>query len=197
MRIGIDFDNTIANYDGVFHAAALDAGLIPDGVKTSKDAVRDHMNANGGKDEFTKLQGHVYGARMDLARVHEGFADFVKRTLANGHELFIVSHKTRHPMLGPKHDMHAAARGFLEANRLVGEGMIPTDQTFFEETKEQKGDRAKSLGVAMFIDDLPAILAMPQYEGVDRVLFDPAGTHKGKADLPGRRVAHWNDIHPL
>ncbi|EFL89539.1 hypothetical protein [Ahrensia sp. R2A130] len=197
MRIGIDFDNTIANYDGVFHAAALEAGLIPSGVATSKDAVRDHMNANGSKDEFTKLQGHVYGARMDLARVHDGFADFVARTLNNGHELFIVSHKTRHPMLGPNHDMHTAARGFLETNSLVGKDMIAPEDIYFEETKDAKSDRAKALGVAMFIDDLPAVLAMPQYKSMDRVLFDPAGTHEGKTDLPGRRVSRWNDIHPL
>ena len=29
MRIGIDFDNTIACYDGVFHAAALETGSDP------------------------------------------------------------------------------------------------------------------------------------------------------------------------
>jgi hypothetical protein len=32
MRIGLDFDNTIACYDGVFHAAALERGLIPEAL---------------------------------------------------------------------------------------------------------------------------------------------------------------------
>ena len=66
MRIGIDFDNTIACYDGVFHAAALERGLIPADLGRDKNSVRDHLNGAGRKDDFTELQGYVYGARMDL-----------------------------------------------------------------------------------------------------------------------------------
>src|SRR6185437_11131914 len=40
MRIGIDFDNTIACYDGVFHAAALERGLIPKDLARDKNSVR-------------------------------------------------------------------------------------------------------------------------------------------------------------
>src|SRR5215475_11855482 len=111
MRIGIDFDNTIACYDGVFHAAALERGLIPAGLGSDKNAVRDHLNSNGRADDFTELQGYVYGARMDLASLYPGFGGFVATARKVGHDLFIVSHKTRHPILGPRHDLHAAARG--------------------------------------------------------------------------------------
>ena len=38
MRIGIDFDNTIACYDGVFHQAALERGLIPPILPTTRTA---------------------------------------------------------------------------------------------------------------------------------------------------------------
>src|SRR3954468_16326461 len=109
MRIGIDFDNTIACYDGVFYAAALERGLIPAELGRDKNSVRDHLNANGGKDRFTELQGHVYGIRMDLASLYPGFAEFIAAAHRTGHQLFIVSHKTAHPFLGPRHDMHAAA----------------------------------------------------------------------------------------
>src|SRR3569833_3365170 len=111
MRIGIDFDNTIACYDGVFHAAALERGLIPADLGRDKNSVRDHLNGSGRKDDFTELQGYVYGARMDLVSPYPGFADFVTAARKAGHDLFIVSHKTKHPFLGPQHDMHAAARG--------------------------------------------------------------------------------------
>ena len=67
MRIGIDFDNTIACYDGVFHAAALERGLIPAQLGRDKNSVRDYLNGAGRADDFTELQGYVYGARMDLA----------------------------------------------------------------------------------------------------------------------------------
>src|SRR6185437_9193133 len=122
MRIGIDFDNTIASYDGVFRAVALERGLIPPNLASDKNAVRDYLNSSGRADDFTELQGYVYGARMDLASPYPGFAEFVATARKAGHDLFIVSHKTRHPILGPRHDLHAAARGFLTERGLVATG---------------------------------------------------------------------------
>jgi hypothetical protein len=185
MRIGIDFDNTIACYDGVFHAAALERGLIPPDLARDKNSVRDHLNGGGRKDDFTELQGYVYGARMDLVSPFPGFADFIGVAQGAGHELFIVSHKTRHPILGPKHDMHAAARGFLVDRGLIGEGVSKIDpaRVFFELTKEEKVARAASLRCDMFIDDLPEILAMPGFpEGMRKLLFDSDNQFAGSPD---------------
>jgi hypothetical protein len=176
MRIGIDFDNTIACYDGVFHAAALEKGLIPAELGRDKNSVRDHLNGSGRKDDFTELQGYVYGARMELVSPYPGFAEFVKLARNAGHDLFIVSHKTKHPMLGPKHDMHAAARGFLNARGLIGVNgdQIGPANVYFELTKEEKVARAATLGCEVFIDDLPEILAMKGFPAdMRRVLFDP------------------------
>ena len=82
-----------------------------------------------------------------------------------GHELFIVNHKTRHPMLGPKHDLHAAAKEFLAACGLVGDGASQIDpaRVFFELTPQDKVARAATLACEVFIDDLPEILAMPGF----------------------------------
>ncbi len=196
MRIGIDFDNTIACYDGVFHAAALERGLIPEGVGTDKNSVRDHLNGSGQKEAFTELQGYVYGSRMDLAKPFTGVAEFIVSALAGGHELFICSHKTRHPMLGPKHDMHDAARGFLLANNLVGNVGINPANVYFEITKEEKMERAASLGVQAFVDDLPDILAMPQLDNsVIKILFDPNGQHVAETHFS--RVDGWPAIAAL
>ena len=185
MRIGIDFDNTIACYDSVFHTAALERGLIPAGLGRDKNSVRDHLNGSGRNADFTKLQGYVYGARMDLVAPYPGFAAFVALARDAGHQLFIVSHKTRHPMLGPPHDMHAAARGFLTARGLVGDdvGQIAPDNVFFELTKEAKVARAAALRCDLFVDDLPEILAMPGFpDDMRRILFDPDNRFAGAAD---------------
>jgi hypothetical protein len=182
MRIGIDFDNTIACYDGVFHAAALERGLIPAGLGRDKNSVRDHLNGSGRKDDFTELQGYVYGARMDLVSPYPGFAEFVAAARTAGHDIFVVSHKTRHPILGPKHDMHAAARAFLTDRALMGEGpeQIAPANVFFELTKDEKVARARKLACEVFIDDLPEILAMHGFpEGLRKVLFDPEGLFAG------------------
>lgn len=194
MRIGIDFDNTIANYDGVFYAAARARDLIPEDVDTGKNAVRDYLNGSGRKDEFTELQGYVYGARMDLAAPYDGVKTFVAAATDAGHAVNVVSHKTRHPMMGPSYDLHEAARGFLEDNGFFDAGLIRRDSAFFEITKEDKVARAASLGVDVFIDDLPAILTMAGWPNTTRgILFDPVGTHEDIADL--ERHISWQSIH--
>jgi hypothetical protein len=195
MRIGIDFDNTIADYEGVFHAAARERGLIAADLPQGKSAVRDFLNGSGRKDDFTALQGYVYGSRMDLARPYGGFKSFVERARAASHDLFIVSHKTRFPMLGPKYDMHDAARGFLRDQELSGEMAVPLPQIFFEETKEQKIARAAALEVDVFIDDLPEILNMPGLpDRCRRILFAPNETPAGSIFEVCRS---WDEISAL
>jgi hypothetical protein len=198
MRIGIDFDNTIACYDGVFHAAALERGLIPSDLGRDKNSVRDHLNGSGRKDDFTELQGYVYGARMDLVSPYPGFADFVATARKAGHDLFIVSHKTKHPILGPKHDMHAAARGFLTDRGLMGSeaAQIAPENVFFELTKDEKVARARALGCEAFVDDLPEILNMPGFpDGMRKILFDPENQFAGTKDVQAfGRCASWTEI---
>jgi hypothetical protein len=164
-----------------------------------KNSVRDYLNGSGRRDEFTELQGYVYGARMDLVVSYEGFDAFVARALSEGHELYVVSHKTHHPIRGPQYDLHAAARGFLSAKRFLGEGkdQIADSRIFFELTKEEKVARALALNVDVFIDDLPEILTMPGFpKGVRPVLFDPHFSHPdGVPGRPAVLVCHnWREI---
>ena len=199
MRIGIDFDNTIACYDGVFHATALERGLIGPDLARDKTSVREYLNGSGRNDAFTELQGHVYGARMDLVVPYAGACEFIAAAVQAGHDVFIVSHKTAHPLRGPKHDLHAAARGFLATRAIAGVGgTIPEDRVHFELTKDTKQARATTLGVDVFIDDLPEILAMAGWpDGMRRLLFDP------DARFPNgnwgaecfERFGSWADIH--
>jgi hypothetical protein len=115
---------------------------------------------------------------------YPGFGAFVAAARKAGHDLFIVSHKTKHPILGPQHDMHAAARGFLDDRGLVGSGaaQIAPDNVFFELTKVEKVTRAHDLGCEVFIDDLPEILAMAGFpNGMRKILFDPENQFTGGA----------------
>ena len=193
LRIGIDFDNTVACYDGVFHSAAFERGLVPPDLGTSKNAVRDYLNGSGRKDDFTELQGYVYGSRMDLVACYPGVRDFFAAAHEAGHQLFIVSHKTRHPLRGPQYDMHEAARRFLVARELVGEGMLPAEDVFFALTKEEKVAQAARLGCEVFIDDLPEILAMTGFPaGMRAILFDPGDQHVTERRF--ERHATWAGI---
>jgi hypothetical protein len=193
MRIGIDFDNTIACYDDVFHRAALERGLIPEDLSSSKNAVRDFLNSSGKKDEFTKLQGFVYGSRMNLASPYDGVDKFIERACQKGYDLFVISHKSRHPIMGQSYDMHAAAREFLIKNELIGMDRIPTVNVYFELTKEEKIKRAELLELDVFIDDLPEILRMEGFpNGCKRILFDPNNVHDNNPNW--RRCQSWDVI---
>src|SRR5262245_25183783 len=114
MRIGVDFDNTIVCYDEVFHRVALERGLIPPAVPVKKQAVRDHLRQIGREDDWTEMQGYVYGERMHDARPFPGALDFFRRMVVESIPVCIISHKTRHPYRGPKYDLHATAVGWLE-----------------------------------------------------------------------------------
>ncbi len=184
MRIGIDFDNTIACYDGVFRRAAIERGLVPAQIGQSKNAVRDFLRAKGEDHVFTELQGYVYGSRMDLAAPYDGVREFLACARAAGHALCLVSHKTRHPFRGPTYDLHQAARGFLEAQHFVGPDGFDAQDIHFELTKEAKVARVSALGCDAFVDDLPEILALPGFPSNMRaILFDPEQQH-AKAALP-------------
>jgi hypothetical protein len=196
MRIGIDFDNTIACYDGVFHQAALERGLIPSDLDRDKNSVRDHLNGSGRKDDFTELQGYVYGARMELVSPYPGFAEFIGAARECGHDLFVVSHKTQHPILGPKHDMHAAARSFLDGRGLTGArpDQIDPENVFFELTKGEKVARAHDLACDVFIDDLPEILNLSGFPPrMRKILFDPENQFAGEAGAFDRHIS-WAAI---
>ena len=195
MRIGIDFDNTIVDYEGAFHAAAMERGLVTAALPKTKNSVRDFLNGAGRKDDFTALQGYVYGTRMDLAKVYPGFREFVAIARASRHDVFIVSHKTRFPLLGPKYDMHEAARMFLAGHMISADNAVPRQNIFFEETKEQKISRAAALHLDVFVDDLPEILMMPGLpDRCRRILFAPQSS-----DARGNfeQCRHWDDITAL
>lgn len=199
MRIGIDFDNTIACYDGVFHAAAVERGLIPAELATDKTSVRNHLRVIGREDDWTELQGYVYGARMDLVGLYPGVTSFIAAAQRAGNDVFIVSHKTRTPYRGPAYDLHEAARGFLSARRLTdpAQGGIPPERAYFELTIAEKLARIEVLRLDSFVDDLPEVLAEPAFPPTCRaILFDPEANHPDGA-WKGRRFerhAGWDGI---
>lgn len=196
--IGIDFDNTIVCYDDVFYQIAVSEGVIPVTTGRSKGAVRDWLRAAGREDDWTALQGLVYGARIHLAPAFPGFLDFLRLCRAADVPVAVVSHKTRHPFAGPPYDLHTAARGWLERLGVFddpGIGLDP-ERVFFEPTKAGKLARIAALSCTLFIDDLPEFLNEPGFpSGVRRIHFDPHAT----GDTPGccGRAAHWDEMAAL
>ena len=185
MLIGVDFDNTIVCYDGLFHRLAVERGWIPENLPADKGSVRDYLRAHDREDDWTLLQGIAYGSRIDEAEAFPGVGDFFRRCLREGFPVCIVSHKTRTPYRGPEYDLHQAARGWLRVHGFFDPGSIglPEDRVFLEETKQAKLARIAALGCTHFIDDLPEFLLEEAFpSGVQRMLFDPADRHPDSTD---------------
>ena len=137
MRIGFDFDNTIVSYDALFYNVAVEQSLIPSGLPKSKLAVREYLRKIDNEDAWTEMQGYVYGARMDDAIAYSGVIDFMKLAREHGVSMVIVSHKTKHPFLGPKYDLHDAARSWINGSLRDGDiCLFGSDEMFFELTKD-------------------------------------------------------------
>jgi hypothetical protein len=108
--LGIDFDNTIVCYDEIFYRVAMERKLIPADIPPTKEQVRDYLRRVGREDEWTEMQGYVYGSRMMDVQPFPGVMECIAAAVKSGFHVAIISHKTRSPYLGHPYDLHAAAR---------------------------------------------------------------------------------------
>lgn len=179
VHLGFDFDNTIVSYDELFYKVAMENGDIPQAIPANKLSVRDYLRANGKENTWVELQGLVYGGRMSEAIAFPGVIELMKWAKESGIKMSIVSHKTRHPFVGTKYDLHDAAINWINTHLLNdGELLIPLHNVFFETTKEAKIKRINTINPDVYVDDLPEILMAPLFsKSVLKILFDPEGHH--------------------
>jgi len=195
MVIGIDFDNTIVSYDELFHRLATERGLIPAGFPCRKALVRDHLRQLGREDAWTELQGYVYGVRMVEAPAFPGVIEFFTHAQQASLPLYIVSHKTKQPVIGLPHDLHQAARDWLEAHGFFDAcraGFSPA-RVFLEVTRQDKVAKIAELGCTHFIDDLEETFREETFPAnVEKILFAPQPT---TTVPPGAKVMRqWREI---
>lgn len=180
MIVGIDFDNTLANYDSVFVLLAREHGLLPPEFVGGKKAVRQALLSRvGGESAWMRLQGLAYGIRISMAQVAPRSREFIALCRARGVTVYIVSHKTaRGHFDSGRTDLRAAARGWLETKGFFGQdgAGLDRDAVFFEETRAAKVDRIARLGCTHFVDDLPEVFAEPGFPATaEPLLLDNAG----------------------
>jgi len=192
MNIGIDFDNTIVDYTGVFYHAALQTGWIPPSVKSDKTSVRDYLRQQGQENQWIELQGLVYGPHIFSAKPFPGVAQFLEICRKKEINVFIISHKTRYPFMGESHDLHTYALKWLERNHFFDAiGGLSLKNVFLELTKQEKLSRIAQLNCEYFLDDLPEFLTDPGFpSGVKRILFDPHHSHEQTQEY--QRVTSWD-----
>jgi hypothetical protein len=194
--VGLDFDNTIVNYDNLFYTLALEKKLIPENTPKTKVAVRDYLKKEGKENEWTKLQGIGYTNRIIGARPYEYVKNFLLECQKKNIPVCIVSHKTQYPIISEgreKHDMHAWAKKWLEENGFYD--FVEEKNVFFELTKENKLARINSLKCNFFVDDLPEFLEMPGFDThVNKILFDPESQYSPQGIETAKT---WQEVETL
>ncbi|WP_105168791.1 hypothetical protein [Pseudoalteromonas sp. T1lg23B] len=194
MIIGVDFDNTIANYTGVFHSVAVALGWLPTNIGTSKSDVKSYFIEQGIEPQWTELQGIVYGKEIHQAKPYENCLEVLKTFKAQGHLLKLISHKTRYPIIGDKVDFHSAATEWLRNNAFIDHPDSPFERSniFFNETKAEKIACIAAQQCDVFIDDLESILLAPNFPPETRkVLFNVDISSEDKCL---EHHPHWENI---
>jgi hypothetical protein len=195
MRIGIDFDNTIADYDHVFRLAAQREGLVGGAFEGGKQAVRDAiLTLDRGEERWRRLQGRIYGAFMHEARPVDGVERFLRAARKAGAELYIISHKTEYGHFDEERiNLRDAARRWMKEYGVLGRDGVPEENLFFATDRGEKIARIAALACRHFIDDLHEVLREPEFpSAVERHLL-----WRGGSALPGgpfRAYRHWDEI---
>ncbi len=195
IKLGLDFDNTIACYETVIEILAEELLDLPPEVPRTKLGVRDHLRKSEREPEWSVFQGELYGPGMRYAQPFKGAVEAMLQLVDAGHQLVIVSHRSRRPYAGKPHDLHAAARGWV-SEKLQAVGLFTEDDNsvIFLESRKEKLQRISELGCYAFLDDLPEVLDAPEFPNSTKgVLFDPSGSYlepKGQS-----RISAWSELN--
>ena len=194
IKLGLDFDNTIVCYDAAIPVLAEELFDLPVEVPRTKLGLRDYLRETNRESEWTAFQGELYGPGMQHAVPFEGAIEIMLQLVQAGHELVIVSHRSRRPYAGVPHDLHYAARSWV-AERLQTAGLFAeTDGSVnFLETRKEKVALIAELGCQAFLDDLPEVLGAPDFPtSVMGILFDPTGNIPAEEGL--HRISSWPEL---
>jgi len=184
MIIGIDFDNTIIDYNNLFYEAGLSLEVLPDNAGCNKKIIRECLIGNGQELDWIKIQGLVYGKYIQNAKVMEGFSSFSDHCYEVGWKIFIISHKTRDTIIGERFNLHTSALQWLKDNRVYGTGIRgAVEGVFFESTRSDKVSRINQLCCNIIIDDLADVLLHPDLsKEIMKILYDSRANNFSNPD---------------
>ncbi len=161
MRIGIDLDNTIISYDGVFAEIAGRYGIDVTDPEGAKHRLRSRLQKrDGGELLWQEIQGQVYGPELFKARLFAGVYRCLWRLKRLGHSIEVVSHKTKFGHGdATRTPLRTVAEQFLRDQGLfVNRSESIIDKLIFLDSRSEKIDYIAAGKFKFFIDDLPEVL---------------------------------------
>lgn len=201
MLLGFDFDNTIVCYDKAFAFLAQEIIRLPSEVPLTKNGLRDFLRAEGREQDWTAFQGELYGPGLRHALPFEGAIVTMQQLIAAGHELVIISHRSRKPYAGQPYDLHLAALNWVAAH-LQNIGLFcdrgDHSSVHFLETRDQKLAKVCELNCYAFLDDLPEVLTATNFPlDTYAILFNPSQQHQISKQFNNTTISAWCQLQPL
>jgi len=196
MKIGIDFDNTIVRYDRAIAKISERLDDIPKDMKRNKKELRDFLRQSGREQEWTEFQGMLYGPGMEYAEPYSHAVSVMHELEANGHDIMILSHRSRAPYAGPRFDLRKWARDWIVKElgdlKAFGQDQMNGNALFFE-SKSEKITAIAEYGCRVFIDDLTSVLNDESFpRDCFRVLFAPNGNRETSSAI--RSICCWPEL---
>ena len=161
MKIGIDIDNTIINYDDSFFREAKKIVGLENMTGGSKSEIKLAVENAVGESGWTEMQGNVYAKAPLGLKIFKGFDQFLTNAVRLGSHIFYISHKTKFPILGPRIELRAPIYDFMKKKHLL-HPHIKGATIQFHDSQDEKIQAVKSLNLDFFIDDLVEIVDILQ-----------------------------------
>ena len=197
LRIGLDFDNTIANYDQAFPDVARILGYQTKAT-SKRDLKVELISSAEGETAWQKVQGLTYGKHIDQASLYPGVLEFVVRAKARNCEVFVISHKTQFGHFDEtKTSLRDAATAWMTKKKIVGQGVAQVDEAhiFYASTRDEKIAKIKELSLDIFIDDLSEVLADSSFSAkTKKILFGPDSDQVALSDSAILTSQSWREI---
>jgi hypothetical protein len=159
MRICIDIDNTLLDYNSLFiKAADLESVNLPLPLSfQDKNAVKNFVKEEL-KDEqlWLRIQGHCYGHLIEEAPLFDGALEAIKEIVASGHEVVIIGHKSKKSYCGSYTDLQEKSLKRLTVLGIVD--VVGIVNIHYRETVEEKIKLIAKSKPDLLIDDLVTVI---------------------------------------
>ena len=147
--IGVDFDNTLINYDFLIHDLAVEKGLITGDFPMQKKNISEHIRRVHGDLKWQEIQAIMYGERITSAQLTKGVPNFLEQCQKRHIPVYIVSHKTEYSnLLKGGSNFRKAALHWMAQQHFFTQYGLSVQNVFFESTRQEKVVRIQKIGRA-------------------------------------------------
>ena len=160
-KFGFDLDNTIVDYSIAVEKYCFDNSLKA--CQSIEELRKLLQEADYSGRLWQIAQGWLYTDGLSYAKPAHGVLDLCEYLATNNFEMFIVSHKSTHtPVFCGHKPLRDVATNWI-SNRGLSNYFLETKNIYYEDSRELKIERIKSLNLDYFVDDLVQIFQDPHF----------------------------------